>query len=56
MPIAFIPRIAQLHPGPAMNLYSRKQRWKLVLALLALAIVGASLWYSNRIVGKVRQE
>lgn len=39
-----------------MNLYSRKQRWKLVLALLALAIVGASLWYSNRIVGKVRQE
>ena len=39
-----------------MNLYSRKQRWKLVLALLALAIVGASLWYSNRIVNKVRQE
>lgn len=39
-----------------MNLYSRKQRWKLVLALLALAIVGASLWYSNRIVDKVRQE
>lgn len=39
-----------------MNLYSRKQRWKLVLALAALAIVGASLWYSNRIVHKVRQE
>lgn len=39
-----------------MNLYSRKQRWKLVLALVALAIVGASLWYSNRIVNKVRQE
>src|SRR5690606_29120709 len=39
-----------------MNLYSRKQRWKLVLALAALAIVGASLWYSNRIVNKVRQE
>ncbi len=39
-----------------MNLYSRKQRWKLVLALLALSIVGASLWYSSRIVNKVRQE
>jgi signal transduction histidine kinase len=39
-----------------MNLYSRKQRWKLVLALAALAIVGASLWYSSRIVDKVRQE
>lgn len=39
-----------------MNLYSRKQRWKLVLALVAMAIVGASLWYSSRIVNKVRQE
>ena len=39
-----------------MDLYSRKQRWKLVLALIAMSIVGASLWYSNRIVDKVRQE
>jgi len=39
-----------------VDLYSRKQRWKLVLALIAMAIVGASLWYSNRIVSKVRQE
>lgn len=39
-----------------MDLYSRKQRWKLVLALAALLIVIASLWYSNRIVDKVRQE
>ena len=39
-----------------MNLYSRKQRWKLVLALVAMAIVGASLWYSSTIVNKVRQE
>lgn len=39
-----------------MNLYSRKQRWKLVLAFAAMAIVGASLWYSSRIVNKVRQE
>lgn len=39
-----------------MNLYSRKQRWKLVLALMAMAIVGASLWYSSGIVNKVRKE
>ncbi|MBS1580637.1 MAG: HAMP domain-containing histidine kinase [Bacteroidetes bacterium] len=39
-----------------MDLYSRKQRWKLVLALAAMAIVGASLWYSDRIVKRVREE
>ena len=39
-----------------MDLYSRKQRWKLVLALTALAIVGASLWYSSRMVDRVRTE
>ncbi|MCB0783744.1 MAG: hypothetical protein KDB87_16695, partial [Flavobacteriales bacterium] len=39
-----------------MDLYSRKQRWKLVLAGVALLIVGASLWYSDRIVSKVREE
>ncbi len=39
-----------------VDLYSRKQRWKLVLALVALSIVGASLWYSSRIVQRVRTE
>lgn len=39
-----------------MDLYSRKQRWKLLLAVIALLMVGASLWYSNRIVQAVRQE
>ncbi|MEZ4739838.1 MAG: HAMP domain-containing sensor histidine kinase [Flavobacteriales bacterium] len=39
-----------------MDLYSRKQRWKLVLAVVAMLIVGASLWYSNRIVDRVRAE
>ena len=39
-----------------MDLYSRKQRWKLVLATMALLIVGASLWYSNTIVERVRAE
>ena len=39
-----------------MDLYSRKQRWKLVLAVVAMLIVGASLWYSNRIVEGIRAE
>lgn len=39
-----------------MDLYSRKQRWKLVLAIVAMLIVGASLWYSNSIVERVRAE
>ena len=39
-----------------MDLYSRKQRWKLVLAAVALLLVGASLWYSSSIVERVRSE
>lgn len=36
-----------------MNLYSNKQKWKIVLLVLALLLVGASLYVSNRIVNKV---
>lgn len=39
-----------------MDLYSRKQRWKLVLAAAAMLLVGASLWYSSRIVEDIRAE
>lgn len=39
-----------------MNLYSRKQRWKAVLLIFAVVIVGLSLWYSNYIVNKIRGE
>lgn len=39
-----------------MNLYSNKQRWKIVLLLLAMAIVGITLWYSNHIAEKIRDE
>lgn len=38
-----------------MDLYSRKQRWKLVLAVVAMVIVGASLYYSNHMVEEVRE-
>jgi signal transduction histidine kinase len=39
-----------------MSLYSRKQKWKAFLLLLATIIVGLSLWYSNHIVRKIRTE
>lgn len=39
-----------------MNLYSRKQRWKLVLLFAAFTLVAASLWFSGRIVEKIRQD
>ncbi|MBL0129523.1 MAG: HAMP domain-containing histidine kinase [Flavobacteriales bacterium] len=39
-----------------MDLYSRKQRWKLLLAVMAILIIGASLWYSSRIVEGIRGE
>ncbi|MDX1650855.1 MAG: HAMP domain-containing sensor histidine kinase [Brumimicrobium sp.] len=38
-----------------MKLYSNKQKWKIVLLFVALILVGASLFYSNRIVTKVAQ-
>jgi len=39
-----------------MSIYSKKQRWKIVLLILALLIIGASFWYSNYIVSKIRDE
>lgn len=39
-----------------MNLYSNKQRWKIILLGVALSIVGITLWYSNHITEKIRKE
>jgi two-component system, sporulation sensor kinase D len=39
-----------------MSLYSTKQRWKIALLVSALAIIGASIWYSSHIVKKVGDE
>ena len=36
-----------------MNLYSNKQKWKIVLLVFALILVGASLFVSNSIVSRV---
>jgi two-component system, sporulation sensor kinase D len=38
-----------------MDLYTSKQRWKLLLVVLALAIVGGSLFYSNQSIQKIGQ-
>jgi signal transduction histidine kinase len=39
-----------------VNLYSNKQRWKLFLFAIAVVIVGITLWYSNHIADKIREE
>ncbi len=39
-----------------MNLYSRKQKWKIVLLVGALILVAISLWFSNTIVQKVSEK
>jgi hypothetical protein len=38
-----------------MNIYSRKQQWKIILLAAAVAIFIASLWYSSSIVSHVRK-
>jgi hypothetical protein len=39
-----------------VNIYARKQRWKLGLAAAAFAIVIASFWYSNNLVKRIADE
>ena len=38
------------------NLYTNKKRWKWVLAMVALLIVGASLWYTNFLVKSIAEQ
>ncbi len=39
-----------------MNIYSKKQQWKLWLIIGAILIVGASLWYANLLVNEIAKE
>jgi len=39
-----------------MNVYSNKQRWKLVLSLLAIIISVASLFITSRLVKELKNE
>ena len=38
------------------NIYTSKKRWKWALAVVALLIVGASLWYTNNLVKSVTEQ
>ena len=39
-----------------MNIYTRKQRWKLALLVVALVIGIASLWYTNNLVDQLSEQ
>ncbi len=39
-----------------MNIYSRKKRWKIVLATIALIIISASIYYTNKLVSEFANE
>lgn len=39
-----------------MNIYNRKQQWKIWLSLAAALFVAASLWYSNEMVKKIASD
>ena len=39
-----------------MNLYANKKRWKWALAIVALLIVGVSLWYTNFLVKSIAEQ
>ncbi|MGI8891885.1 MAG: sensor histidine kinase [Bacteroidia bacterium] len=39
-----------------MNIYTQKQRWKLLLMVAAFFIGAASLWYTNRLVDRLSEE
>jgi hypothetical protein len=38
-----------------MNLYSKKQKWKILLVIAALIIAGASIWYANDIAKSLKE-
>lgn len=39
-----------------MNIYKQKRQWKTVLFMVAVVIVGVSLWYTNVLVRKIAQD
>ena len=38
------------------NLYTNKKQWKWALAIIALLIIAASLWYTNRLVKSIAEQ
>lgn len=44
------------YKGIVLSIYTRKKRWKFFLFFAALAIVGASFWYTDTMVHKIARE
>ena len=38
------------------NLYTNKKRWKWALAIIAMLLIGASLWYTNHLVKSIAEQ
>ena len=38
------------------NLYTNKKRWKWALAIIAMLLIAASLWYTNRLVKSIAEQ
>ena len=38
------------------NLYTNKKRWKWALAVIAMLVIAASLWYTNRLVKSIAEQ
>ena len=38
------------------RLYTNKTRWKWALSVVALALIAASLWYTNRLVKSIAEQ
>ncbi len=45
-----------MNGGYCLNIYTQKQRWKILLLLAALLIGAASLWYTNKLVKNLAEE
>lgn len=39
-----------------MNIYSKKQRWKILLCIIALLIIFTSLWYTTRLARRIAKD
>ena len=51
---AFVLRYTQTRE--CMDIYTQKSRWKLSLAIAGLVIIAISIWYTNELAGKLRDE
>lgn len=40
----------------SVELYSSKQRWKIILSIVALVIIALTLWYANYITNKIQKD